>query len=397
MLRSNVTQQVAPLGSNLKKFGQQKRDTRGARPAQCSQSQSSWMPSPLASIRKRKHLGDKNVGDGTGSYKRRQSKCLDSLQHVPTSQRLKMLKVSRKTYDLYLKAVEQFEVWAKSQRRSLVSHRSADETMSMYLFDLCEKGEPMSHGTYALFGWIKLRSQVHLDSRQQMPFSREALKGWRSHFPGHSRTGVDLVLWDLVALHAIHKGYMLCAAGILIQGDGYLRPCELFDLTPQHLIKPPGSRLTGIWGAVIGLLESGKPTKAGEYDDVVLFDSKGRTDVNEVVRRLFRRSLSSETSILSPLTYEQYGRQLAEAAKSAGLGHLHLTPHCLRHSGASHDAYHKIRGICEIQSRGRWKAAKSVARYKRPGRMLLSQSQVSAAIWKKAVRARSQVLQLLVF
>lgn len=316
---------------------------------------------------------------------------------MPTSQRLKMLKVSRKTYDLYLKAVEQFEVWAKSQRRSLVSHRSADETMSMYLFDLCEKGEPMSHGTYALFGWIKLRSQVHLDSRQQMPFSREALKGWRSHFPGHSRTGVDLVLWDLVALHAIHKGYMLCAAGILIQGDGYLRPCELFDLTPQHLIKPPGSRLTGIWGAVIGLLESGKPTKAGEYDDVVLFDSKGRTDVNEVVRRLFRRSLSSETSILSPLTYEQYGRQLAEAAKSAGLGHLHLTPHCLRHSGASHDAYHKIRGICEIQSRGRWKAAKSVARYKRPGRMLLSQSQVSAAIWKKAVRARSQVLQLLVF
>ena len=110
--------------------------------------------------------------------------------------------------------------------------------MCLFLRELCEQGEPMSYGSYAVFGWIKIRSTFHLEAKHQLPFSREALKGWKSRFPGHTKTGVDLVLWDLIALKALDRGFPLCAAAILIQGDAYLRPCELFDMTQQHLVTP---------------------------------------------------------------------------------------------------------------------------------------------------------------
>ena len=143
------------------------------------------------------------------------------------------------------------------------------------------------------------------------------------------------------------------------------------------------------------MLEHGKPTKAGEYDDVVLFNSPGRTDVNEVIQILSRRRLEPGSGLFSPLTFDQYGKLIRDCSHDAKLGHLHLTPHCLRHSGASHDSYHHLRDIKEIQARGRWKALKSVSRYKRPGRMLLSQSSVSPSIWKEAQCARAHVLQRL--
>ena len=77
-----------------------------------------------------------------------------------------MLKITRKTFHLYSQAVEKFEKWAKTHNRSLSSHRQADEAMCVYLHQMCEAGEPLTYGNYAVFGWIKLRSRVHLDSRQ---------------------------------------------------------------------------------------------------------------------------------------------------------------------------------------------------------------------------------------
>lgn len=304
-----------------------------------------------------------------------------------------MLKITHRTFELYQQAVDKFLTWAKEKGRSLATHRNVDDSMCIYLRHLCADGCSLTYGNYAVFGWIKLKSNEHMDSRLQLPFAREALKGWRSRFPGHTRTGIDLTLWDLVALHAVHKGYYLTGAAILIQGDSYMRPGELFEITKNHIISPTGSRVKGTWGVVIGLLELGKPTKAGEYDDVVIFNTSGRSDVNDVLRALSRRRLDSSSCVFAPLTLEQYGKQITECAKVAGLDHLQLTPHCLRHSGASHDAYHKIRDVHEIQSRGRWKSAKSVHRYKKPGRMLLSQAQVPAAVWNQAIKARPKVLK----
>ena len=49
------------------------------------------------------------------------------------------------------------------------------------------------------------------------------------------------------------------------------------------------------------------------------------------------------------------------------VAHLKLTPHSVRHGGASADVFLEARGIDEVQSRGRWALPSGCARYKKPG------------------------------
>ena len=60
-------------------------------------------------------------------------------------------------------------------------------------------------------------------------------------FPGSSRAGVDLKIWDLVALKCLQNGAPLAAAAILVQGDGYLRLCEIMSLRRGSVIPPAAS------------------------------------------------------------------------------------------------------------------------------------------------------------
>lgn len=315
---------------------------------------------------------------------------------VPAVAKLRASKVKPRTLKLYAQAVEDFREWAKLHRRTLRSHRDVDESMCLYLNDLCEDGVNISYGSYTIYGWILLASSEHLDSRQQLPFAKQSLRGWKSRFPGHVRSGVDLVIWDLIALQCFQNGCPLAAVAILIQGDTYLRAGELFSLTKRHLIPPRAARSRGIWGVIVGLLEDGLPCKNKDFDDCVLFNSGPRHDVNQMVAMLYKRRISDTTSLLNPLTHSGYNDAIKAAAQALGLSSLQLSAHNLRHSGASHDCFHAVRTPDEIQARGRWKCAESVRRYRRPGRMLLSQKNVPAKIWKLARTARSEVMQALV-
>eukprot|EP00438_Fugacium_kawagutii_P021755 Skav204650 [mRNA] locus=scaffold949:25213:31861:+ [translate_table: standard] len=293
---------------------------------------------------------------------------------VPKHRELQCSKVKPKTLMVYQSAVNGFDAWNRQQRRSLRTHESTDEAISAYIHHLCREGKTLTEASYVVFGFILLRSKFHMPDKQQLPISRQALKGWRSRYPGNSRSGVDLTLWDLVAYHACLKGFFLAASAILIQGDCYLRPCETLALTRRHLI-PPQRRMKS-WGVIVGLTEDAIPSKSGEFDECVFADSPGRSDVNLVLSLLAKRRVGEHASLFSPLTPKRYNLHIQQAAEAAGLSFLHLTSHHLRHSGASHDAYYKTRTLKEIQTRGRWKAANSVNRYRKPGRMLLSQASV---------------------
>eukprot|EP00438_Fugacium_kawagutii_P027263 Skav214356 [mRNA] locus=scaffold86:498779:503145:+ [translate_table: standard] len=312
---------------------------------------------------------------------------------VPKHRELQCSKVKPKTLMVYQSAVNGFDAWNRQQRRSLRPHESTDEAISAYIHHLCREGKTLTEASYVVFGFILLRSKFHMPDKQQLPISRQALKGWRSRYPGNSRSGVDLTLWDLVAYHACLKGFFLAASAILIQGDCYLRPCETLALTRRHLI-PPQRRMKS-WGVIVGLTEDAIPSKSGEFDECVFADSPGRSDVNLVLSLLAKRRVGEHASLFSPLTPKRYNLHIQQAAEAAGLSFLHLTSHHLRHSGASHDAYYKTRTLKEIQTRGRWKAANSVNRYRKPGRMLLSQASVSRQIWKQAETARMKVVQSL--
>ena len=262
--------------------------------------------------------------------------------------------------------------------------------MTGFVHDLCEDARCFTDDSYAVFGWIALRSTLHL----QLPFSKQALKGWKSRFPAKSRAGVDLCVWDLVALESTKLGFHETAAAIIIQGDTYLRPCEIMNVARECVVRPRKGVAGGVWGIVISPFKMKVPTKAGEYDDCVLLDTASRHDTNAVLKAVFE-SGKNEKLLFESLSYKKYCEQIAVASASAGLQDLKLTPHILRHSGASHDAFHEVRDFSAIQERGRWKASKSVLRYKKPGRMLLENSKISQALWLKAKKARAEVVPIL--
>ena len=288
----------------------------------------------------------------------------------------------------------EFEQWCCEHGNQKRNHKGLDENMTQFIHELCEDGRCFTDASYAVFGWIALRSDLHMAEKEQLPFAKQALKGWKSRFPPTSRAGVDLQLWDLVALQCARKMQFETAAAILIQGDTYLRPCELLALKKTNILQPQAVRRPEVWGVIIAPFEDGEPTKAGEFDDVVLFNTQQRLDTSAVVKSVFSAN-RGHAQLFPHLTYKKYCEQISQAAASLGLSALHLTPHILRHSGASHDAYHNIRDSQQIQERGRWKASRSVQRYKKPGRMLLQHGKVPRATWTNARTARSQVVPLL--
>ena len=316
---------------------------------------------------------------------------IDVVVPVPANKRLRASMVKPKTLGLYSYAVEEFEAWCGSKLQTRVDHDKLDKLLTAFIHELCEDARPITDASYTIFGWILLRSQLHMPERDQLPFAKQALKGWKSRFPGHSRSGVDLTIWDLVALQCLRMGFIYSAAAILIQGDAYLRPCEILGMRRECVIVPRALQSGCTWGVVISPQEEGIPTKAGSFDDCILFDSQGRSDVNLIVKALYLRSKGQEM-LFHRLSYRAYCNQLTAASEQLGLTHLHLSPHVLRHSGASHDAFHKLRDLQSIQSRGRWKAARSVERYRKPGRMLLCQNRVSQMAWTKAKKARQEVV-----
>ena len=70
------------------------------------------------------------------------------------------------------------------------------------------------------------------------------------------------------------------------------------------------------------------------------------------------------------------GREIGLTERQLGTGQRgSLLPYQLRHSGASHDMNKRSRAAAEVQKRGRWASAKSLARYERGARL--------AEMWQK--------------
>eukprot|EP00435_Cladocopium_sp_Y103_P025170 s756_g6.t1 len=306
-------------------------------------AQQSLTRSRLATTAKPKLNDDDKFVSSRKRKRERTIKCNVSLPKIPHDRRLQCSKVKPKTLKVYHSAVQGFLRW---NRHSLSTHALTDEAISAYIHKLCEDGKTVTEASYVVFGWILLKSRWHLPDKMQLPVSRQALKGWRARFPGTSRTGVDLALWDLVALGAIQLGFFMTACAILIQGDCYLRPCETLQLTRRHLLRP--QRRVKSWGVVVGLQEDGVPSKNGEFDECVFADTECRGHVNVILKGLFSRSSKPDVSIFYPLVASSYNQQIADAAKHVGLAQLKLTSHRLRHSGASHDAYYRIRKASQL-------------------------------------------------
>ena len=149
--------------------------------------------------------------------KRRRPRSLSTAVEVPPHKRLRVSRLKPKTLELYLASVQDFEAWAKKCYPCAVK-RNPDRCLTLYIHELCEDGHPYHEAAYAIFGYIALRMNLSGPEKFALPQSKEALKGWKARFPGKSRAGIDLRVWDVVALKLFETGYPQVAAAVQLRG-----------------------------------------------------------------------------------------------------------------------------------------------------------------------------------
>ena len=117
-------------------------------------------------------------------------------------------------------------------------------------------------------------------------------------------------------------------------------------------------------------------TKIGLTDDTVIVGeiNKERSWLNDIVKELYWTTSPREP--VFTIAYRRFAELIASASSAAGLDSLALTPHTLRHGGASTDALADI-DLEFIQRRGRWMTNASTRRYEKKGRIMKQVSKLS--------------------
>ena len=125
------------------------------------------------------------------------------------------------------------------------------------------------------------------------------------------------------------------------------------------------------WAVVICPSTEDATTKTGTQDDTLEVGTPGsnRGWLCSLLRAATKRARNDD-ALLFPLTLAEFEKVFATAVKALDLQHLKLTPHCLRHGGASTDVYFQWLDLLAVQQRGRWVASSSVLRYSKHGRLL---------------------------
>lgn len=164
----------------------------------------------------------------------------------------------------------------------------------------------------------------------------------------------------LVARSLQLRGHGGMAVMVLLSFDLYLRVNEALRLDITDVTLPGMGAATGTSAGGIHI----RIAKTGVNQSVLLRSS--------LVIELLRRHASNIASgPLFSFSYKQYTSQLASVLQELDIAHVDiLTPHSLRHGGASHDF---LRGVplADIIARGRWASVEGGRRYIQAGRALL--------------------------
>jgi len=301
------------------------------------------------------------------------------------------LKVKDPTLNRYNERVLAFEAYCRNKRITLSSRDKVDKGLAEFFADLLDEGCSYNDASYALFGYILLRSDEEVPERMLYPRARQALKGWNARYPQSSRSGADPLIWYLLA-DKIAENNPPMAAALLLQLDTYARPSEIIFLKYGDVVRP-SSKHCRFWGLIFGNSEFLETTKTGTQDDTVLLNSTDRSFACNVLKAVVTKRASATQRLFPDLTLDQYEKAMQKAKCEVGLGKFDFTPHSVRHSGPSADFLSKTRNAAEIQARGRWRAAKSIQRYLKPGQMMAKMNKIPAAIWEKAKAALPLVLR----
>ncbi|CAK0838390.1 unnamed protein product [Prorocentrum cordatum] len=278
---------------------------------------------------------------------------------------LKQRSVGGATLRLYQREYEMLVAWWKAQRLSTASTEAHDEALERYLDKLFFDGEPASRANNVVHALMYHIDEVWAKT-PHFPRTRRALRGFRKASQTWSRDGCP---WEAALALAHWMGrqrtpFMANSAALtLVLFDGYLRASEGLGLGRDQLIP--------CWAAMICPEEEGRPTKSGDFDDTVIFGdtSEARRPLLTKILQVLHRTTEAGALVFDGLSLNSYERVFRRGTLELGLENLRLTPHCLRHGGASTDGLDDL-PIVQIQKRGRWKSLASCKRYEKKGRLL---------------------------
>jgi len=305
--------------------------------------------------------------------------------------------VSAVTQAVYGKCVKEFEASMGTSVSSLDAGR-ADVLLDQYIVKLFKSGENIEAGRYALYAVAWARS-FPTRSPDVLPLAKASLKGFEKQAPGGTN---DPIPWEAVCLAARNRAEtgvwknLLFAAAALVSFDCYNRMGETLTLRTSHVI-PPTRGPRGEWALIIRPSTERRTTKSGAQDDTIFVGSvdRRRLWLGSVLRSLLQ--VSRRGGLIFDLTIRDCELALREALEQCSLSQLKVTPHCLRHGGPSADMLEGLTSKLEVQGRGRWLCAQSVARYEKRGRLLrqlhkMTEDQIKqgalAGDWLKANLAR---------
>lgn len=288
---------------------------------------------------------------------------------IPPERLLRVKRISPKTVLQYHKHISAFYEWCRLHHRSTRTQALVDKALAIYFNELFEDSCSMNEASYTLFGWICLRMKPTVPERELLPMARAALPAWRSSTCVKARVGViPQVLFRFLDF-CIEQNNLDVAMAALLQYNLYARPSEILNISGADMIMPIPS-LNSHWGIVFGNSEFSRPRKTGTFDDAVFADSTCRPWCGDLIKRIYR-CLGHNSRPVFQMTLSQYESNFRFFSKNFKFPSGSFFPHVLRHSGPSFDVIHYPRSLAQVQARGRWTSSSSVARYRKPGRLLL--------------------------
>lgn len=208
--------------------------------------------------------------------------------------------------------------------------------------------------------------------------SSAALRGFAKLRPSAERVPLPWGVLGVLAADEVRRAVALAgdkrgaedfALETIVSADCFLRISEADGLLVRDVVSDGE-------GAVSLCLGVRKPTKTGRYEGVVVHDAFVAA---AVLRACSGRPAGAS---LFGASREVFAGRLGAAASRWGLEGI--TPHILRHSGASHFGGVFGWGAADLLLRGRWKHLSSVARYVKPHVVVESWSGLPAELARLA-------------
>jgi len=299
---------------------------------------------------------------------------------------LHQLSVTSSTRNKYQELRDEFVSHLGSKGQQLSQDPTVlDNQLSSYFESLFFQGLKPHKGEATMSAILSYQS--HLGKRS-LPKAWRALKGWKRECPASTRLPWGLEVWSAVINFFVSMRRWDLAMYIAMSISCYLRPSEALRVRKADLVAAQPHFSVG---ATVVLHPSTRETasKGGLWDEAVTLNRPWLSFLDKALFAYTRRM--SRQQLLFNFGYPELLTWVRKLEASLG---IEVSPHQLRHSGASIDG---MGGLSqeEIRLRGRWQSGKSAMRYQKGGLLGKAGLQLNAAQRLHFTACRAQLESIL--